>query len=859
MSIGRIYSQLRSATSCYTLSWVGIMTVVTADRRVPAPTGCHSDGAATAGRRTARRLARTWPLTALFAGYPLWWLLGITDLVSVAMVSVMAFHLVARRSLRVPRGFGVWLLFLAWVALGFFVVHVVAPGTADSSGGSSRYLTWGFRLVWYLQATVVVLFVVNLREDHSVTRIFRAMGWMFVTIVAGGFIGVVLPHLDIPSLLELALPRSVSHIAFVKSQIHPNLAELQNSLYGPASSRPSAPFPYANVWGLNYACFLPFFVVGWFRGTSGRRRCIGGAVLALSVVPVVYSLNRGLWGALAALIAFTIVRSAGVKRARTLVGLLALILVAGITIAVTPLGPTIGHRFSGRNSNQGRTQLTAMAIEGMTSTSPVVGFGTTRAVPTSFNSIAVGATADCPLCSPPALGTQGQLSLVGFCEGWGGLVLYYGFLILVLLRYIRLKSPAAVAAIGVLIVHLITSPIYSADNIAILAIFCAIGVLERVRAAEAPRARRASTVPVSFPAGRGAFLRRNLAYLVAPVLILTFAGWAIGRQVHTVTATVSMNISAEQAYPGVLSAPRTLDTEAQLITSHDVAQSVARLTAQTPGEVLERMAITARPNSRILNLSYRAPNARLAGASVNAASTALLHLRTQQLSAREAAALATIDTRTKAVERGLRTVNDGFNVLQRSQSAEVRDARRGSLLGEAYRLYAESTRLDAQRQRAESLPLSPGNLLSPVSYTVRSDRTHVWFASGLALGLLLGLLLAVSREALGFRVSRASRNGYLEPKLLGVVDSADVPVVTAFASSATYLSVDPRVPRSRQPHEPSAVAGPAADPSQVVLVATPRTPASRVNRAFYRLSHTGVDVIGLVVVRDEQRRFEASS
>jgi len=771
-------------------------------------------------------------------------------LVSVAMVCVMGVELLKRRRIRVPHGFTVWLVFLAWVVAGFFVVQVVAPGSADSEGGGSRYLTWGFRLAWYLQATVVVLFVVNLREDHSLTRIFRTMGWMFVTIVIGGFIGVVAPHVDFPSLLELGLPRSVSQIPFVKSQIHPNLAELQNDLYGPASSRPSAPFPYANVWGLNYACFLPFFMIGWFSGASVRRRCIGAVVIALSVVPVVYSLNRGLWASLAVLVVFTIARSSGAKRARTLIGVLVVALVAGLAIAMSPLGSQIEHRFTTRNSNDGRAQLTALAFDGMTSTSPVVGFGTTRSVQSSFNSIAVGASADCPLCTPPALGTQGQLSLVGFCQGWGGLVLYYGFFILILLRYIRLKTPVAIAAIGVVIVHLMTSPVYSADNVAILAIFCAIGVLERVRWSESAKLDPGATGGVHTwgRTGHGTLLRRSLAYVLIPVLSLAFVGWVLGRHSRVVTATVSMNIPAEQAYPGIATAPRTLDTEAQLVTSHGVIEAVASQTGQTTAEVASRIAVTARPNSRILNLTYRAPKAYVAGASVKAAATSLLHMRNEQIAKRQNAALAAIDTRVKGIQRGLNTVSDSVRVLRGAASAGVRGTAQGMLGGTAYRLYAESSRMDTQRQRAESLPLSPGSLLGPVSYKVRSDSGRVGLASGLALGLLFGLLLAIARNKRGYCVGRASRNGYLEPKLLGVVNSANPPEIAAFAADAVFLTVGADASLSRLIESDAIRRGVRVEPSRVVLVAGPWIQAARVNRVSRGLSRAGAEVLGLIVV-----------
>src|SRR4051812_32928417 len=62
-----------------------------------------------------------WPVVALCALYPLWWALGLGVLVfplaAVPMGVILLRRLVTGVRLRVPPGFGWWLLFLAAVAI----------------------------------------------------------------------------------------------------------------------------------------------------------------------------------------------------------------------------------------------------------------------------------------------------------------------------------------------------------------------------------------------------------------------------------------------------------------------------------------------------------------------------------------------------------------------------------------------------------------------------------------------------------------------------------------------------------------------------------------------------------------------
>src|SRR5205085_1961574 len=143
------------------------------------------------------------------------------------------------------------------------VLQIHAPGTI-AGASLTRYPTFIYRLLWYVAATVVMLYVVNTRRDLSNHRIALALSNMFVVVTVGGVIGVLRPHLEFRSALEYILPGAIRSNGFVHQLIHPVAAQIQDFL-GYDEARPSAPFAFTNEWGLAIACFLPFFVLTWCR------------------------------------------------------------------------------------------------------------------------------------------------------------------------------------------------------------------------------------------------------------------------------------------------------------------------------------------------------------------------------------------------------------------------------------------------------------------------------------------------------------------------------------------------------------------------------------------------------------------
>lgn len=431
-----------------------------------------------AARSRILRLPRGWPLAAAYLGYPLWWLLGVRTFVFLLAAIPLAYELLARRNLRAPRGFGVWLLFLAWVVCGFFLLGIHAPG-AKVGGVGTRYLTTGYRLAWYTALTIVLLYVGNTSErELSTRRICRWLSALFIFTVAGGYLGILAPHFQLTSLMQRLVPASIAGSAFFVSLSHPIAAEVQDFL-GYAVPRPAAPYAYANDWGANFGLLLPFFLLEWLRRDGGWRRWFGIAVVVAAIVPVVESLNRGLWIGLTMMAIFGALSSARSGHYTALAGLAAGAMVLALVIALTPLKHTFERRLAVGQSNRGRSALATRTVRAVADVSPIVGFGSTANVQGNFNTIGGGATPDCPQCSPPAMGTQGHVWLVIFSQGFVGAALFFWFLLRRFLPYFSDRDPLAIAASASFVFFLVVIWVYDLLDVPMMTLILALAMLWR--------------------------------------------------------------------------------------------------------------------------------------------------------------------------------------------------------------------------------------------------------------------------------------------------------------------------------------------------------------------------------------------
>jgi hypothetical protein len=443
-----------------------------------------------------------WPLTALLVFYPVWWALGMGTLAIFLLAVPMLVHLLRRRPVRTPPGFGLWLLFLGWMVVSTVMLSANPPGTVASTA-SQRLISVAFNAAGYVSATIVLLYAGNLTEaEFPKRRLVRQLGFFFLIVLSGGLLGTFVPTFQFTSIVEKLLPTHVAQDVFVKSLVHPAAAQLQDVL-GFSSPRPSAPFGYTNTWGDCLALLVGWFVLSWLRHASLGRRVFGGIALALTAIPVVYSLNRGLWIGLGLIVAVAAVRLAFRGRLALLGGVLIGAMALGAFVAVSPLATIVQARLDNPKSNDIRTFTTDRTLEVLTY-SPIIGFGSTRAALGSANSIAIGQDLKCPKCGNPTLGSNGQLWLLLIAQGIGGTALYVGFFLRSLWVYRRDRSPIGDAGVLALVLPLWFMFVYNALTMPLIISFLSIALLWRNRQeAAVPPAPTMLPVAVPRPRGRG--------------------------------------------------------------------------------------------------------------------------------------------------------------------------------------------------------------------------------------------------------------------------------------------------------------------------------------------------------------------
>lgn len=808
-----------------------------------------------------------WPLVAIFVLFPLWWVLGLTEWAPLLLAIPMGLYLLKLPSVQVPKGFGWWALFLVWSLAGIAVLNVPAVGAvADASG--TRIVTYLYRLAWYAAVTIACLYVLNTREKLSTMWIVRVVSVLFVVVVAGGLLGLLVPAFEFTSAMELILPEQISQVPFVNHMIHPSAAQLQDVL-GYEAPRPSAPFSYTNTWGVHLAVLAPFFALGWLGKGARWRRALMPVVAILALVAVIYSINRGLWVALAVGVGFLAVRAAFLGRPALLVATLVAAVLAVGGIAFTSLGTVVQDRIAAEGSVEGRTNLSTLTVRSVTLTSPLVGLGSTRNVQGNFNTIAGGATAECPRCSPPALGTQGQIWLVVFSQGLVGLILFLGFFVSVFLRNVRRRDPTATMGLAVLVLSAVTMFVYNSLGTALLVVMIAVGLMARGQddpARTPPRPGRITdryAGPAPTLGGYWRLVRSNVAVISA----LALAGAGVGLawqavQGTPVRATVSVLVPDDRVRSPIdTSGPLNIDTEAQLLAAPGVQEALTSATSPLGPREERSTQILATPNSRVLHISYTADHEADAVAGARAAADAFMVERARQYAAQRTAQVDALTARAASLDRDIVTQTTALRAVVGLDGLKVPADQTLTIKATLETTTAEvnQVRSDIVRLTIASLPQSSITAVSPPR-----PRLHVWIVSGLGglfTGLLAGLLLAAYRDRGGGRVGSPSQpwraNGI--PLLASAPPAEEAPArgpsrrdlvarVLALFDADRALPVDPDSSPQR-----SAVPAPATGPQlapgrRAVLLVERRTAYRDLNRAAQDVVHRGGEVRGAVHV-----------
>lgn len=420
--------------------------------------------------RTAR-LQSGWQIGAAIVGWPLWWALGLTLFVLPLLAISLGLALWRRRPVQVPPGFWLWGLFLVLVSVSGLAIDVVAAGTLAGSG-FGRYASFALRLLDYVAVTVVLLYIGNATENElSRQRVIGWGAWLGVSTVALGSLAVALPHFGFRTPLSYLAPSSVLGSGTAK------LAQVQ-AVLGEASPRPSAPFAFTNTWGNTLSLLLVWLVVAWIVLGSRKQRAASWVLLAVAVVPVVYSLNRGMWIGLGVSVLVVALRLASRGRALVLVTMAAVLSVAALIFVLSPLQSIVQARLNAGHSNEIRTSLASDSV-GAALSSPLIGFGSTRKTQASDGSIAIGPSTSCPLCGHRDIGSTGQLWLLLVAQGFLGAALYFGYFLRTLWAFRRDHSILGIAGTLVVLLEIFYGLFYTALTTPLLITMVSIGLLWR--------------------------------------------------------------------------------------------------------------------------------------------------------------------------------------------------------------------------------------------------------------------------------------------------------------------------------------------------------------------------------------------
>lgn len=357
-------------------------------------------------------LATAWPLIVVFPLLPLWWVLGVSGLILSICCLPLLGALVLRRRLLVPRGFGLYLLFLAWCVI-----------SATQVAESRQAFSAGYRGTMYLGAGLLFLYVLNApRDELPPHRAVRIMAGFFVITVVGGMIGMVIPNISFTTVARGLVPQGLLADSFVKDLVSASTSSGRAFAAYPIF-RPKAPFIYANEWGAAYAMSLPFALCAIVTARTKRGQQLLLILTLASVFPLVFSLNRGAWLSATAGVLYATVRLARGRNAQLLRVVAVVAMVLGVLLFVTPLGDIIMTRLQNGYGDAHRAQLYQESAD-LVRQSPILGYGAPVLVEGNLSA-----------------GTHGQLWTIVVSQGVPGLLLFTGWLLWALWRASRRLPP----------------------------------------------------------------------------------------------------------------------------------------------------------------------------------------------------------------------------------------------------------------------------------------------------------------------------------------------------------------------------------------------------------------------------------
>ena len=388
---------------------------------------------------------------ALIGLFPLWWAMGLSELIWPAFGLLMIGSLLQSQSIAIPRFAMAWVVFLLFVAASGFMLEE-----------QQDVYSWVIRFSQYVSVGLIVPYVLTHRDRTPARVVFGSVTALFIASVIGGYLGLLLGDFSFRSPLAYVLPGGFQANSFVRDVVNPSFADIERFLGRFEVTRPKAPFTYTNGWGAAMGLLFPFAVHDAITG-FGLSRKITRVALVASVVPIMLSLNQGLWISIAAGAGYAALRAAGRGDSRVVLQLMGVGLIATIALTATPLSNTIQSDLQNPNATEDRFELYEATLSELPN-SPIIGFGGPREVREGL---------------PPA-GTHGQLWIVLFSHGAGGALAYFAFIAGMFWSTRRYRTNVGLWCHVVIFVSLAQAPFYghTPQQLAIIMVAAAVGLLD---------------------------------------------------------------------------------------------------------------------------------------------------------------------------------------------------------------------------------------------------------------------------------------------------------------------------------------------------------------------------------------------
>lgn len=366
-----------------------------------------------------------WPAVMLFALFPVWWLLGLADLIWILMAPPMVLLMVRARAIQVPRGFGVYLLFLLWA---------LCSGVQLERAGQA--IGFSYRLLLYASAAVLFVYVFNARRRITEQVATGALTGYWLACVFGGFLALAFPSAVIKTPLNYLLPKALTDNDLVNQMVVRRMTQWNPDAWVVLDPRPTAPFLYTNNWGNVYSLLLPVVVAYLFKIRGTVRFWVLLGIIPLSLIPAFLTLNRGMFLGLGIAAAYIALRLALTGNMKGLVAIAVMGALGAGAFFLLPAQDRLENRLDQSSSTEDRTSLYTQAIDTVPE-SPILG----HAVPQE---------PDNPNLDP--VGTQGQFWMVLVSHGVGALVCFVGWFLLAFLLSLRRGDVTGMVANTVLLV-----------------------------------------------------------------------------------------------------------------------------------------------------------------------------------------------------------------------------------------------------------------------------------------------------------------------------------------------------------------------------------------------------------------------